>query len=167
MTREDLYAPEWVSIDQEPKELYTEILPGLWMGGTDDEDTTDIAKELPKLTHEIPFDAVVTLFAWAHPMPWGIEELRWGFADADMSYVDEKRLHRVADWAHQRWQSGDRTLIRCQAGMNRSGLITALVLMRANHSAADAIKLLREKRSEVVLFNEHFVDYLVNFEAAS
>jgi hypothetical protein len=167
MKREDLYAPAWVSIDQEPKDLYTEIVPGLWMGGTDDEDTTDIAKELPKLAHEVPFDAVVTLFAWAHPMPWGIEELRWGFADADMSYVDEQRLHRVADWAHERWQAGDRTLIRCQAGMNRSGLVTALVLMRAQHSAEDAIKLLREKRSEVVLFNEHFVDYLVNLDATA
>ncbi|MEY4323342.1 MAG: hypothetical protein RL410_1123 [Actinomycetota bacterium] len=164
MAREDLYAPEWVSADQEPKDLYTEILPGLWMGGTHDEDTTDIAKELPKLAHEVPFEAVVTLFAWAHPMPWGIEEMRWGFADADMSYVDTERLFRVVDWAHARWKAGDRTLIRCQAGMNRSGLVTALVLMKEDFKAEDAIKLLRDKRSEVVLFNDHFVDYLVSLE---
>lgn len=164
MKREDLYAPAWVSPDQEPKELYSEILPGLWMGGTDDDDTTDIGKELPKLAHEVPFDAVVTLFAWAHPMPWGIEELRWGFADGDMSYVDEVRLHRVAEWAYDRWQAGDRVLIRCQAGMNRSGLITVLVLMRGGHTAEGAIKMVREKRSEVVLFNDHFVDYLVSLE---
>ena len=165
MKREDLYAPAWVSIDQEPKDLYTEILPRLFMGGTDDEDTTDIGKELPTLLHEIPFDAVVTLFAWAHPMPWGIEEMRWGFADADMSYVDKERLHRIVEWAYDRWQAGDRVLIRCQAGMNRSGLVTALVLMKADHTAEQAIKLLREKRSEVVLFNEHFVDYLVSIDA--
>ena len=139
--REDLYAPAWVSADQEPKELYTEILPGLWMGGTDDEDTTDIPKELSTFDHDVPFNAVVTLFAWAHPMPWGVEELRWGFADARMSMVDLARLHRVVDWAHERWRSGDRVLIRCQAGMNRSGLVTALVLMKADYTAADAIQL--------------------------
>ena len=97
-------------------------------------------------------------------MPWGIEEMRWGFADADMSYVDTDRLFRVVDWAHTRWKSGDRTLIRCQAGMNRSGLVTALVLMKEDFTAEDAIKLLRDKRSEVVLFNDHFVDYLVSLE---
>jgi hypothetical protein len=167
MAREDLYAPEWVSIDQEPKELYTEILPNLWMGGTEDDDVTDTPKELSRLEHNVPFDAVVTLFAWAHPMPWGIEELRWGFADADMSYVNHDRLMRTVDWAHARWQSGDRVLIRCQAGMNRSGLVTALVLMKENYRAEDAIKLLRDKRSEVVLFNDHFVDFLATFGSES
>lgn len=165
--REDLYAPQWVSEDRLPRELYSEILPGLWMGGTEDEDTTDVGKPLSTFEQAVPFDAVVTLFAWAHPMPWGVEELRWGFADSQMSLVDEARLHRVAEWAHSRWQQGDRVLIRCQAGMNRSGLVTALVLMRADYSAADAIALLRRQRSEVVLFNSHFVDYLLDLDSTA
>lgn len=164
--RADLYAPQWVSGDQEPKELHTEILPGFFMGGTADDDTIDFAKPLSIFEHGIPYDAVVTLYSWAQPMPWGIEELRYGFADATMSHVDEDRLHRIADWAHERWQEGKRVLVRCQAGMNRSGLVSALVLMKANYSAEDAIKLLREKRSEVVLFNDAFVDYLIGLEAS-
>jgi protein-tyrosine phosphatase len=48
--------------------------------------------------------------------------------------------------------------------MNRSGLVSALVLMRADYSAEDAIKLLRDKRSEVVLFNDAYVDYLIGLE---
>ena len=167
MKRVDLYSPRWVFDHQEPENLYTEILPGLWMGGTDDEDTTNIAKPLPEFDHGIDFNAVVTLYAWAHPMPWGIEELRWGFADADMTYVDEQRLHRIAEWAYDRWQAGGKVLIRCQAGMNRSGLVTALVLMRHDYSAADAIQLLRTQRSEVVLFNNDFVDYLLALEPVS
>ena len=163
--RVDLYAPAWVSADQEPDELYTEILDGLWMGGTEDDDVMDQPKKLSTFEHGLPFNAVVTLYAWAHPMPWGIEELRWGFADGRMDSVDVNRLHRVARWAHERWRAGDNVLIRCQAGMNRSGLITALVLMMADYSAADAIRLLRAKRSEVVLFNENFVDYLVGLES--
>jgi len=162
--RADLYAPQWVSADQEPKELHTEILPGFFMGGTADDDTIDYAKPLSTFEHSLPYDAVVTLYSWAQPMPWGIEELRYGFADATMSHVDEARLHRIVEWAYDRWQEGKSVLIRCQAGMNRSGLVCALVLMKAEYSAEDAIKLLREKRSEVVLFNDAFVDYLIGLE---
>lgn len=163
--RADLYAPQWVSADQEPKELHTEIVPGLWMGGTADDDYIDTAKPLVGFDHGIEFDAVVTLFSWAQPMPWGIEELRWGFGDGHMDYVDTERLFRTVEWAHERWKSGNRTLIRCQAGMNRSGLVTALVLMKDGMPAAEAISLLRNQRSEVVLFNDHFVDYLVSLES--
>ena len=162
--RADLYAPQWVSADQEPKELHTEILPGFFMGGTADDDTIDYAKPLSTFEHGLPYDAVVTLYSWAQPMPWGIEELRYGFADATMSHVDEARLHRIVEWAYDRWQEGKSVLIRCQAGMNRSGLVCALVLMKAEYSAEDAIKLLREKRSEVVLSNDAFVDYLIGLE---
>jgi protein-tyrosine phosphatase len=134
------------------------------MGGTADDDTIDYAKPLSTFEHGLPYDAVVTLYSWAQPMPWGIEELRYGFADATMSHVDEARLHRIVEWAYDRWQEGKSVLIRCQAGMNRSGLVCALVLMKAEYSAEDAIKLLREKRSEVVLFNDAFVDYLIGLE---
>jgi protein-tyrosine phosphatase len=51
--------------------------------------------------------------------------------------------------------------------MNRSGLVTALVLMKADYSAVDAIQLLRSQRAEVVLFNNHFVDYLVGLDSAN
>jgi hypothetical protein len=34
----NLYSPQWVSTDQLPKDLYSEILPGLYMGGTHDDD---------------------------------------------------------------------------------------------------------------------------------
>ena len=164
MEPDNYYAPKWVSDDQLPKELHSEILDGLWMGGTDDDDTVASPKELVGFEHEIDFDAVVTLYAWAQPMPWGIEEMRWGFGDGHMSLVDEDRLGRIVRWAYERWIAGDKVLIRCQAGMNRSGLVTAMVLMMGGYSAADAIKLLREKRSEVVLFNKHFVDYLLALE---
>ena len=58
-------------------------------------------------------------------------------------------------------------LIRCQAGLNRSGLLTALVLMLAGWEAAEAIRLIRTKRSQVALFNDDFVDWLLNDAAAA
>lgn len=52
------------------------------------------------------------------------------------------------------------TLIHCQAGLNRSGLLAALVLMERGRSADEAIALLREKRSPAVLCNPMFEQFL-------
>ena len=158
----NLYAPKYYKQDELPESLYSEIVSGLWMGGTAEDDWVADGKELTDFNHGIDFDAVVTLFSWAHPMPWGIEELRWGFADGHTDLVDKIKLFRVVDWAYERWQSGDKTLIRCQAGLNRSGLITAMVLMKADYSVKEAIELIRTKRAAIALFNNHFVDYLIS-----
>ena len=50
-----------------------------------------------------------------------------------------------------------KVLVRCRAGLNRSGLVVALVLVRQGMSTRDAIKLVREKRSPWALCNENFV----------
>ena len=156
----ELFAPQWHEESFYPKDLYSEILPGLYMGGTADDDTVDYAVDAPGLNYQAPFEAVVTLYAWANPFSWGVEELRYGFGDADMSYVDIDRVLRIAQWAVDRWSEGERVLIRCQAGLNRSGLITALTLMLAGYEAAEAIQLIRSKRSQHALFNSHFVQWL-------
>ena len=51
-------------------------------------------------------------------------------------------------------------LVRCWMGLNRSGLVVALVLMRLGYSAADAIDLIRTQRSRFALCNPLFVQYL-------
>lgn len=58
------------------------------------------------------------------------------------------------------------TLVHCQAGLNRSGLATALALMLGDKmSARDAVLLLREKRSPAVLCNTTFYTWLKEFKA--
>lgn len=69
---------------------------------------------------------------------------------------------RATRWAHDRWTAGDRVLIRCQAGLNRSGLVTAMLLMLAGWPAEDAIRQIRRQRAEVALVNDDFVDWLVH-----
>lgn len=135
--------------------LFSEILPGLFQGGTEDRGGCAAEAGVP-----IQFDAVVTLFAWAAPCDWGVEELRYGFPDATPDLVDMSRLVGAARWAYERWQSGGRVLIRCQAGLNRSGLVTALVLMLAGSTAGDAIALIRAQRSQAALINASFVGWL-------
>lgn len=162
MTDTALYAPSWVDKSLLPTELVTMIAPGLFQGGTDDEAWIDTATELRQGDDASGFDAVVTLFAWALPCSWGVEELRYGFPDAHPDLADMTRVVAAARWAHERWSSGDRVLIRCQAGLNRSGLVAVLVLMLSGRTAQDAIRLVRERRSAYALFNPDFVDWLID-----
>jgi hypothetical protein len=157
----DLYAPVWTAAAERPQVTWSEILPGLYQGGTDDDDWISMPRPLDSGDEPRPFDAVVTLFAWAQPFGWGVTELRYGFADAHPRYADLSRVVEAARWAHGRWRAGDRVLVRCQAGLNRSGLVMALVLMLEGMSPAEAITLIRRQRSAVALCNDDFVDWLL------
>lgn len=146
--------------------LWSEILPGLWTGGTDDYDTIDYVADTkqPRNITQDDFDTVVTLYAWARPADWLVDEVRFGFYDSDVNHIDWGKLMNVVNYAHSAWKSGNKVLIRCQAGLNRSGLTTALVLMKDGYSAKDAIALMREKRTDYVLCNRDFEHHLLSME---
>lgn len=166
-------APDW-GINYGVKELWSEIVPGLWVGGTHDNDTVDvprnrvISRQFDVEDAEIgpsDFDAVVTLYAWARPVDWHVEELRTGVMDSPRPTADEiEMVVEAAAWAKRRLDRGKKVLIRCQAGLNRSSLVAALVLMDTGLSAAEAITLIRAKRSPEALFNTGFVRLLSQLE---
>jgi protein-tyrosine phosphatase len=87
--------------------------------------------------------------------------MRYGFADASVEHFDTERLLRVSKWAFERWDNGEQVLIRCQAGLNRSGLVIALTMMHAGFEPKDAIRQIRAQRSEMALFNNHYVTWLI------
>lgn len=136
-----------------------EILPGLFQGGTEDHDVI-WQPAARRLRGDFPFDLVVTLYADANPAPWGVQEIRFGFYDADLAEEDAHRVIAIARQAHRAWTSGERVLIRCQAGVNRSGLVSALVLMLEGYSPEAAIELLRQRRGRRVLCNADFERWL-------
>lgn len=140
--------------------LFSEILPNLWQGGTAEDDLVSQERELPREEDQGDFDSVATLTSYANPMGWHIKELRFGFPDAELSAAHTEHIEHIADWAYGEWKAGRKVLIRCQAGLNRSGLIMALVLIRDGKSSIEAIELIREKRSQVALNNINFLDYL-------
>ena len=142
------------------QELYSEILPGLWQGGTHDFDTVEFPKQYPIWNQKKEFDCVATLYALAHPVGWCISERRFGFPDSALDEDNLPDIHAMADWVYDEWKAGKKVLVRCQAGWNRSGLVTALVLMKDGHKATDAIDLIRARRSPYALCNEDFVAYL-------
>ncbi len=144
----------------EPTSLYSEILNNLFMGGTDDEDVIQIAAPFAHAPR-LPFEAIVTMYAWARPADWSVQEFRYGIPDAAIQDIDLVRLRQAVEFGYARWKAGDRVLVRCQAGLNRSGLVTALILMKSGHSAESAIKAIRKGRAELALFNNHYVNWLL------
>jgi protein-tyrosine phosphatase len=110
---------------------------------------------------DLPFDSIVTMYAWARPADWNVQEFRYGVPDASITDIDLTRLREAVEFAYSRWKSGDRVLIRCQAGLNRSGLVTALLLIKDGHSPESAITMIRTGRGEDGLFNTSFTDWLI------
>jgi protein-tyrosine phosphatase len=145
----------------EPTSLYSEIIENLFMGGTDDNDVIHLPANPYARRNDLPFDSIVTMYAWARPADWKVQEYRYGVPDAQISDMDLSRLRQAVNWGYKQWQRGDRTLIRCQAGLNRSGLVTALILMKSGMSAESAIKLIRKNRADIALFNDHYVKWLM------
>ena len=142
------------------QDLFSEILPNLYMGGTGDHDIVQFGKRLPQLHEREEFDSVVTCYSYAQPMSWYVHENRYGFADGPIDNKTFIKVQELASWLHSEWKSGKKCLSRCQAGLNRSGAVIAVVLMIEGYSADEAIALIREKRDPNALFNPDFVRYL-------
>ncbi len=149
---------------EDKQELFSEILPNLYMGGTDDADIVQFGRRLPQLDEREEFDAVVTCYSYAQPMSWYVHENRYGFADGPMDAETFVKVQELATWLHSEWKAGRKCLSRCQAGLNRSGLVIALVLMMDGFSADNALTLIREKRDRNALFNLDFVRLAKDYE---
>lgn len=143
-----------------PNQLWSEILPGLWQGGTDDYDVIHFGAGKLGVGRE-DFDFVATMYASANPVDWFVREMRFGFYDHDMSDFNTEDLYDIVAISHRQWKAGKRVLIRCQAGLNRSGLVMALVLIRDGYTAAEAIHLIRSQRGQAALCNRTFEKWLL------
>ena len=147
-------------------DLWSEILPNLWLGGTADNDRVgDKHCEFDRDIISIKkrnFDSVYTFYAHANPVDWLVKEFRFGYFDSPDTDFDLEAFRRVALMAHADWKRGEKVLLRCQAGLNRSSLVFALVLMIEGYTAQEAIDIMRAKRHDKVLFNPHFVAWLLN-----
>lgn len=136
----------------------TEVVPGLWQGGTDFDHPHGVALGA---SEEFDYDLVVTLFDGAPDAPPQVEEVRYAIEDAELDASDLHQLLAIARHAHRRWAEGGKVLVRCQAGVNRSGMVTALILMESGVPAAAAIATVREARGPMVLSNYSFEQALL------
>lgn len=126
--------------------LFSQIDGNLWMGGCPVEATD--------------FDYIVCLYPW-EAYPVRSDQVRLSVRMYDASFVPPPALlYGLADTVNRLRLDGS-VLVHCQAGLNRSGLVTALALIRAGMAPAAAIALLRERRSDVVLCNSTFERWLL------
>jgi hypothetical protein len=107
------------------------------------------------------FKHIVSLYPWERYVP-GCEldsfvEVR--LYDGPV-VPDEFQLYNLARHINFCRQHG-RTLVHCQAGLNRSGLLAGLALVQSGIAPKDAIAKLRSSRSNAVLCNAKFATWLM------
>lgn len=151
-----------LTIDDWPTVAPTQIAPGLWMGGLNKDDYLGAELSDKHYSFTSPFDLVLTLYGDAQPAPWGVTELRYGFPDDDIPEDLITPCIPLARHGWAAWRSGAHVLVRCQQGVNRSGLVTALMLMLDGRAAPDAIAQLRNLRGPAVLNNPRFEAWLLS-----
>lgn len=98
----------------------------------------------------------------------GVELLRCGFVDEyePVGLSTLRMIDQTASTVAKRVRAGKRTLVTCAAGLNRSGLVTALVLTKVyGVSGADAVAWVKRERAGA-LFNPVFVEILEKIPAA-
>lgn len=127
--------------------LFSHIGENMWMGGCP-------VSELPPMTR-----FVVSLFPWQpYQVPQGITVLNAWLQDVDeMPEIGE--IVAIARWISSVRRLGT-VFVHCQAGLNRSGLVLALAMIVDGASPELAIGHLRAQRSEWVLCNSTFEQWL-------
>lgn len=128
----------------------SEIVPRLWMGG---------CLENSRLPDEYGF--VLSLYPWGrYELGPNTDRLQVRLYDGPnvpkLELIDS--LARIVNW--KRNEEEQTVLVHCQAGLNRSSLITTRALMLDGMTAADAIDLIRRQRSRYCLCNPEFERFL-------
>lgn len=131
-----------------PRNAWDHVHDGVWMGGSAQPPGGGWA-------------AVLTLSAsTARSLPPAnpYADHRWPFDDAA---VDAPGLVRAwAQWVAETASPASPVLVRCAAGLNRSGLIVARALLVRGFGAEAAIALVRERRDPGALANPRFTAWL-------
>ena len=70
-----------------------------------------------------------------------------------------RRLHAIARLGAELVQGGERVLVHCQMGLNRSALVAGLILVHTGMAGDAAVARLQERRPGA-LFNDRFCEYL-------
>lgn len=141
-----------------PDRPWSEIVPGLWMGGHEFAVGSG-QHEFAVVGNE--FDLVLTLLRLpGHGPDPSVEHHVWPIPDGPLDGTQLAGVMRLARAADDALEEGRRVLVRCYHGYNRSGLVVAHALVLAGHTTDEAIRLIRSRRSPWALHNELFVDYL-------
>ena len=129
--------------------LVSHIIGNLWTGGCRD------GVVLPD-----DFRYVISLYPWErYELGPDTERVEVTMYDSAADLGDDEQLYELAALVNT-YRAAGRTLVHCQAGLNRSSLVAGLALVEDGMTPDEAIDLLRERRSPTVLCNHAFERWL-------
>ena len=145
-----------------PMQRWTDLGHNLHMGGHlyDPIQQSDSHPRMVIVDRE--FHLVVSLFVGGSefgPHP-DVRHLVEVIPDGELNPGELAKLRTLAETAVNVANTGRQVLIRCQAGLNRSGLVAGMALMRLGYTADEAVAHIRARRGRWALFNPFFVNYL-------
>lgn len=130
--------------------LISHIVDNLYVGGHSE--TADLGDF---------FTHVFSLYVWGSQYIAAEGVVHASFRMYDSPDEDPTQLDEFVTQVVEALDAGGNVLLHCQAGINRSNLLATLALRKwKGMTSKDAIALLREKRSPLVLANRSFEDYL-------
>jgi len=133
--------------------LISHVEGNLWQGGCSDR------KPLPE-----DFEFVVSLYPW-EKYQLGPTTHRDEIEMYDAGKMpDIHQLHQIARKVNE-YRAKGKTLVHCQAGLNRSGLVAGFALILGGMRPQDVVSFLRKQRCDMVLCNETFENWLLNYKA--
>jgi hypothetical protein len=145
--------------------LFSHVIDNLWQGCSPSE-FPDGARWLyaykndPAEIDNPRFDKILNLFQWGeYVVPSGTERVTVEMYDS-AGVPDDKQVDDLANKVITWLDEGSKVLVHCQAGLNRSSLIVARVLMKSYGMTPDeAIDRIRN-RSPLCLCNDSFRQYV-------
>ena len=96
-----------------------------------------------------------------YDVPDGVLYLHFAYRDSNV-IPDSTDLRFAARFLNDLRGAGKTVFIHCRLGLNRSALLTGLVLIDEGYRAKDAIEMMRNLRSPYVLENKTFERYLLS-----
>lgn len=122
----------------------------------------------PPPGERLPFDVLIITAYELNAMPGyrsdasypGVTVVRISLDDSILSPGDVRKAFVTARTAANYVRRGQRVLVVCNQGRNRSGLVTALALMDLGSSSRGAIRRVRAVRGDDALSNPYFVQLL-------
>ncbi|WP_051551698.1 protein-tyrosine phosphatase family protein [Nocardioides sp. URHA0020] len=137
-------------------DAWNEVVPGLFQGGHDVRSQSASACVVGA-----EFDLVVSLATRPGYGPAaGVEHVVLRLADAAIDPVTAVRVDEVAGRVAVALADGQRVLVRCSGGLNRSGLVVASALVKHGRTPDEAIAAVRRARGPWALTNPGFVVHL-------
>jgi protein-tyrosine phosphatase len=111
------------------------------------------------------FSHVFSLYVWGKPYQSHEDTVHQSVRMYDSANEDTSLVDEVVPAIVEALEAGGNVLVHCQAGINRSNLTAALVLRQwKGLTSREAIDMLREKRSPLVLANRGFEKYLLSLD---